>query len=616
MLLKIREKSQGVFSWLILLLICVPFALWGIQNYLDVGEESPVATVGEKEFFQRDINRAYRQYSENFKGMSIDEAQLKKLALEKLIRDEVLLQHVEDEGLAVTDKSVRDFVANLEYFQTDGKFDKERYKTLLSQQKITSDEFVRRIKKAMIMEQFQRTIVESSFSTDYDVEQFFKIQNQTRSAHFVTVPLSTVVADVGDDEVQAYYQDHVDNYRTEATVAIEYIELSLGDLAKSINPTSAQLEMFYQEQQDAFRTDERRKISHILLADKNKASEQAAEIKERLKTSSFETLASEFSADKLSASKGGDLGLIVAGDMDPDFEEIALGLVEGEVSEPVKTEFGYHIIKVTELTPGVVKPYEEVKKIVELGFKKVEAENIFYELGETLAEISFENPDTLEVAAESIGVAIHQTENFTRAQGNTDISAEESVREKAFSEDVLAGNNSEVIELGSDRIVVLRVLNHSPSKARELSEVSGLIESRLKGDSAKQQTLELAKELKALVQSGESLELLAKEKGFSFVVADDLGRNNGDLPWEINRAIFVGAKPKSDQPTTMVVALESGEQAVVNLLSVTEGALAKANKKEFGIARTNITKLLSEGDFDAVLSDLQADAVVNLSEQL
>ena len=614
MLLKIREKSQGVFSWLILLMICVPFALWGIQNYLDVGEESPVATVGEKEFFQRDINRAYSQYSENFKGMNIDETQLKKLALEKLIRDEVLLQHVEDEGLAVTDKSVRDFVATLEYFQTDGKFDKERYQALLSQQKITSDEFVRRIKKAMIMEQFQRTIVESGFSTDYDVEQFFKIQNQTRSAHFVTVPLPVVGADVGDDEIQAYYQDNVESYRTESTVAIEYIELALDDLAKSIKPTSAQLEMFYQEQQDAFRTDERRKISHILLSDENKALIQAAEIKERLKSSSFATLAGEFSADKLSASKGGDLGLIVAGDMDPDFEKIAFGLAEGEVSDPVKTEFGYHIIKVTELTPGVVKPYEEVKKIVELGFKKVEAENIFYELGETLAEISFESPDTLDVAAESIGVAIQQTDDFTRSQGNIDISAEESVREKAFSEDVLAGNNSEVIELGSDRIVVLRVLNHSPSKARELSEVSGLIESRLKRDSAKQQSLEIANALKALVQSGKSLDLLAKEKGLSYVVADDLGRNNGDLPWEINRAIFVGAKPKSDQPTTMVVALESGEQAVVNLLSVTEGELAKADKKELGIARTNITKLLAEGDFDAVLSDLQADAVVNLSE--
>ncbi|MBT4347830.1 MAG: peptidylprolyl isomerase, partial [Methylococcales bacterium] len=482
------------------------------------------------------------------------------------------------------------------------------------QQKITSDEFVRRIKKAMIMEQFQRTIVESGFSTDYDVEQFFKIQNQTRSARFVTVPLPVVGADVGDDEIQAYYQDNVESYRTESTVAIEYIELALDDLAKSIKPTSAQLEMFYQDQQDAFRTDERRKISHILLSDKNKALVQAAEIKERLKSSSFAALAGEFSADKLSASKGGDLGLIVAGDMDPDFEKIALGLAEGEVSEPVKTEFGYHIIKVPELTPGVVKPYEEVKKIVELGFKKVEAENIFYELGETLAEISFESPDTLDVAAESIGVAIQQTDNFTRSQGNTDISAEESVREKAFSEDVLAGNNSEVIELGSDRIVVLRVLNHSPSKARELSEVSGLIESRLKRDSAKQQSLEIANALKALVQSGESLDLLAKEKGLSFVVADDLGRNNGDLPWEINRAIFVGAKPKSDQPTTMVVALESGEQAVVNLLSVTEGELAKADKKELGIARTNITKLLAEGDFDAVLSDLQADAVVNLSE--
>jgi peptidyl-prolyl cis-trans isomerase D len=614
MLLKIREKSQGVFSWLILLMICVPFGLWGIQNYLGEGEESPVVTIGDKEFFQRDVNRAYSQHSQSFKGMNIDEAQLKKLALEKLIRDEVLLQYVENEGLAVTDKSVRDFVATLEYFQTDGKFDKERYQNLLSQQKMTSDEFVRRIKKAMIMEQFQRTIVESGFTTDYDVEQFFKIQNQSRSARFVVVPLPTDITAVGEEEIQQYYQDNAESYRTEAKVSIEYIELALDDLAKNIHPSPAQLELFYQEQQDAFRTDERRKISHILLADMDTALVQAAEIKARLKTSGFEALAGEFSADKLSASKGGDLGLIVAGDMDEAFEEVALGLAEGEVSEPVKTEFGYHIIKVTELTPGVVKPYEEVKEVVELGFKKVEAENIFYELGETLAEISFENPDNLEVAAESIGVSVRETESFTRTQGHDDISVEDLVREKAFSEDVLAGNNSEVIELGSDRIVVLRVLSHSVAKVRPLLEVSSLIKDRLKNDAAKQQALAVAKELKSLVQSGQSLAVLAKEKGLSFIVADDIQRNNADFPWEINSAIFIGAKPKSDRPTTMVVALESGEQAVVNLLSVTEGQLAKANKKEFGIARTNISKLLADGDFDAVLSSLQANALVNVSE--
>lgn len=614
MLLKIREKSQGVFSWVILLMICIPFGLWGIQNYLGEGEESPIVTIGDKEFFQRDVNRAYSQHSQSFKGMNIDETQLKKLALEKLIRDEVLLQYVENEGLAVTDKSVRDFVATLEYFQTEGKFDKQRYQNLLSQQKMTSDEFVRRIKKAMIMEQFQRTIVESGFTTDYDVEQFFKIQNQSRSARFVIVPLPTDVTAVEDEEIQTYYQDNAESYRTDAKVAIEYIELALDDLAKSIHPSPAQLELFYQEQQDAFRTDERRKISHILLTDMDTALVQAAEIKERLKSSGFEALAREFSADKLSASKGGDLGLIVAGDMDAAFEGIALGLVEGEVSEPVKTEFGYHIIKVTELTPGVVKPYEEVKKVVELGFKKVEAENIFYELGETLAEISFENPDTLEVAAEAIGIPVRQTESFTRTQGHDDISVEDLVREKAFSEDVLAGNNSEVIELGSDRIVVLRVLSHSLAKVRPLSEVSSLIKDQLKSDAAKQQALAVAKEIKLLVQSGQSLAVLAKEKGLSFTVADDIQRNNGHFPWEINSAIFVGAKPKSDRPTTMVVALESGEQAVVNLLSVTEGQLANANKKEFGIARANISKLLADGDFDAVLSSLQANALVNVLE--
>jgi len=474
MLLKIREKAQGVFAWIILILICVPFALWGIQNYLDVGKETPVLTVGDKDFFQRDVNRAIAQYSQKLAGMNIDEQTLKKQALNKLIDDEVLLQYVQDQGLVVTDDAMRSFISSLQYFQVNGKFDKKQYRALLASQNMTSAEFQNRIRNALIMEQFQHSILDSSFATDYDVEQFLKIQNQQRNFRYVTIALPKVTATPSDEEIQAYYQLHQDRYQTPERVAIEYIDLSLPELAGKVQTDEKQLKAFYEEHKDLYRTEERRKISHILFA-AGKDGEQAAlaraeKARERAKTEDFAKLAKELSDDKFSAKQGGDLGLFTVGTMEPAFEEVASKLKQGEISEPVKSAYGYHLIKVTELVPATTKPFSAVREEVKKAYQKSKAENTFYELSETLTEVSFEQPDNLLAAADATGIPIKKSELFSR-NSKKGIAAEEAIRKAVFSEDVLQGNNSEPIELGTDRLVVLRVLEHKPAATRPLQEV-------------------------------------------------------------------------------------------------------------------------------------------------
>ncbi|MDZ4153452.1 SurA N-terminal domain-containing protein, partial [Methylicorpusculum sp.] len=210
MLTKIREKAQGVFAWVILILITVPFALWGIQNYLDVGKEAPVASVGSKDFFQKDLTRAYEQYSQSLKNTDIDEESLKSQALQKLIKDEVLLQHVNSLNLVISDETARSFITSLDYFQTDGKFDKRQYQALLNSQGMSSSEFISRIKNALTMEQFQRAVVENSFATQYDLESFFKIQNQQRDVEYVTVALKKITEQPSDEVIEAYFQQHMD----------------------------------------------------------------------------------------------------------------------------------------------------------------------------------------------------------------------------------------------------------------------------------------------------------------------------------------------------------------------------------------------------------------------
>ncbi|MDD1610719.1 MAG: SurA N-terminal domain-containing protein, partial [Methylococcaceae bacterium] len=354
MLTKIREKAHGLFAQVLLIGICVLFGLWGINNYTDSSKEAAVASVGDKDFYQRDVNKAYEQYSQQFQGMGIDEQSLKDQALEKLISDEVLLQYVHKQGLVATDDATRDFIKTLPYFQIDGKFNDGQYKAVLSSQRMTSADFVSRIKNALIMEQFQNGLINSSFATNYDVENFFKIQNQQRDVDTMTVTIPSLTEQPSDTEISSYYQQHQAQYQIPEQLSIEYVELSLTDLAKKVPVTDEKLKAFYEDQKDTYTTPERRKISHILFIVNDKvndktALEKAQKAKQELATKDFAVLAKEVSDDKLTAKTGGDLGLFNAGALEKPLEDAAKTLKLGEVSNPVKSAFGYHLIKVTEL---------------------------------------------------------------------------------------------------------------------------------------------------------------------------------------------------------------------------------------------------------------------------
>ncbi|MGZ8928800.1 MAG: SurA N-terminal domain-containing protein [Methylobacter sp.] len=616
MLTKIREKAQGAFAWGILIVICVPFALWGIQNYLDTGEEAPVASVGDKDFYQRDVNRAYEQYSQQLQGMTFDEQSLKAQALEKLIKDEVLLQYVRAQGLVTTDDAAREFIKSLPYFQVDGKFDDKRYKAMLNSQKISSAEFVNRIKNALIMEQFQRSIIDSSFATKYDVESFFKIQNQQRDVDYVTVAVQKLTEQPSEQEIETYYQQHQDLFRIPEQVSVEYVELSLEDIAKTITVTDDKLKAFYEEQKDQYTTPERRKISHILFAindktDEKTALEKALKAKQELANKDFAALAAEVSDDKLTAKTGGDLGLFNAGVMEKSFEDAASSLKLGEVSNPVKSAFGYHLIKVTELVSGEVKPFESVKNEVTKAYQKAQAENAFYEAGEKLTEMSYENPDNLKTVADALGIAVKKTALFTKDKGDG-IAAEEKIRNAAFAEEVLKGNNSAPIELGTDRLVVLRMLEHKPAAVRDLKDVKKDIVDALLTDKAKQQAVEKARQIKARLQAGESIQAVAAENKLQVKTATGLTRSKEDVPLPLSQAIFKAAKPVGGKPTVFIAELPAGEQVVVSLSKAKEGAMTEDDKKQMELATKNIAKAFGQTEFNALINSLQADADIEV----
>jgi len=612
MLTTIREKSQGAFAWGILILIGVPFALWGINNYMDNGKEPPIASVGEKDFYQRDVNKAYEQYSQSMRGLGFDEQTLKAQALQKLIKDEVLLQYVQTRGLTVTDMDVREFIKALEYFQTDGRFDDTKYKSLLAAQQMSSNEFVGRVKNALVMEQFQHSIIDSSFASQYDVESFFKIQNQQRDVDYLTVPLQAVTEQPKPEVISAYYQQHQNAYQTPEQLSVEYVELSLADMAKKVAVTEEKLKAFYEEQKDQYTTPERRKISHILFAVKDKvadkeALEKAIKAKQELAGKDFAKLAVELSDDKATAKMGGDLGLFSTGVMEKNFEDAALALKQGEVSEPVKSAFGYHLIKVTELVQAQIKPYESIKDEVTKAYQKTQAENLFYEAGEKLAEISYQNPDNLQTVADELGLEIKKSAFFTKERGEG-VAADGKIRSTAFTDEVLQGNNSSPIELGGDFLVVLRMHEHKPAAVRDLEAVKADIAAVLSKDKAKQLSIEKAKQIKARLQAGAAIQIIAAENKLDVKSAKGLTRRKGDIPDPLKQAIFIAAKPIGNKPNIFIAPLDSGEQVVVSLTKVSEGVMGDSDKKQLELAKKNIGNAMGQTEFNAVLNSLQADA--------
>jgi peptidyl-prolyl cis-trans isomerase D len=621
MLTKIREKSQGALAWVILTLICVPFALWGINNYLDTGKEAAVASVGDRDFYQRDVNKAYEQYSQNLQGLSVDEQTLKTQALQKLIKDEVLLQYVHSEGLVITDDEARAFIKSLPYFQVDGKFSDTQYKTLLSSQRISSGEFVSRIKNALTMEQFQHSIIDSSFSTQYDVEGFFKIQNQQRDVDFVAVPLQASTEKPTDEEISTYYQQHQALYEMPEQVSVEYVELILDDIAKKVVVSDDKLKAYYDDQKELFTNPERRKISHILFTINDKvtekeALEKATKAKNELQTKDFSVLAAEVSDDKLTAKKGGDLGLFNVGVMEKSFEEAASTLKLGEVSNPVRSAFGYHLIKVTELVAGGVKPFDSVKNDVVQAYQKAQAENAFFEAGEKLTEMSFEHPDSLQTVATNLGVAVNKSSMFTKDKGEG-IAAEEKIRSAAFSEEVLQGNNSAPVELGVGRLVVVRLLEHKAATKRELNEVKQDVVSELTKQKAQLQADEKVQKITEKLRSGISIQALAAENNLSVKTEKALVRGKNKLPESLSNAIFKAAKPLEGKPTIFNVVLPTGERLVVSLSKVTVGTLGEDDKKQIELAKKNIANAFGQTEFNQTLNSLQrkADVTVNAKTQ-
>jgi len=581
MLQAIRDKVTGWIAYGIIFLISIPFALWGVNSYFGGGEVAPAATVNGEEISLQTFDRAYSNYRQRLAqlfGGSIpasfaSEPALKAQVLDQLVEEAALRQYIENQQYRIGDADLGRLIRNMDEFKRDGQFDAEIYEAQLRSVGLSPLAFEQRLRLSGSMEQFQNGIRATAFVIPLVKKDFANLKNQTRKIRSLSYRVDAQSLDVNASEIEQYFLANPGRYNTPEKLRIDYIELSLDSIKQNIDVSEEDIEARYQENLASYTSPELREASHILISSSDEVEDAEAlakinAIRDRiLAGESFADLAGVVSEDPVSAADGGSLGEVGRGDMVPTFESSLYSLALDELSEPVKTAFGWHLIQVSSITGGEVLSYDSVKSALTDEIKSGLAEVQIYELLERLANVAYEQPDSLLPAAEQLDLKVLTSDWFDRSAGSG-IAADARVRQLAFSDEILVqGLNSEAVELGNERVVFVRLNEHKPAQAQPLQEVQQQVRAELVNQKLSELSLQAGTQALSDLESGKSLDDLAQE--WSTAVADHgfVARNQSEIAPAILTRSFSMSKPEQGLIYDGLSA-GAGEYVIIELSAV------------------------------------------------
>jgi len=601
MLLAIRERIMGFLGWVILGILFIAFAFFGLNSYLQTDAVSYAAVVNGEEIGLAQQQRAYEslrtrleeQLGDTYDPALLDEKMLKANSLQQLINQRLILQAADSGGLAASNEQVALRISAVDAFKEGGVFSKDRYEQVLGYQGIRPAEFEQGLKQDIIISQFTGGITLSAAVPEQSLSQAFTLEGQQRRFKYLQLPLSmfSTRVTVSDEEAEKYYEAHGDAFMTPERVRAQYLELDVATLIRLLPDTNAEAT--------------------------SAALEKANSIVSRLDAGEdFAALATELSDDPGSAANGGDLGFFGRGLMTPEFEKAVFELEPGELSKPVKSAFGFHIIELVEIRPEVATPLAEVRDELVSQLLSSERSDLFYEKSEALSNLTFEHPDSLQGAADELELEIRDTDWVTVNEG-TGIAEHENVREALFSEDVLDnGNNSAAIEIGDDHIVVLRVVKRQEAARQPLDAVVEQIRQLIRDEKSRVLAGEKGRELLAGLQEGDvTLDSVAAAESLAVQSADLVTRNASVPAAAVVAAAFAASEPETDQPVYHGRMSASGNYIIIALEEVKAGDFAGLPAMAQEQLRDNLNKVQGAAEMAAVLSILKAQASINIPAQ-
>jgi peptidyl-prolyl cis-trans isomerase D len=634
MLNSIRDHAKGWFSWLLVVVISVPFAFWGINEYMSVGDRLPVAEVNGIEIDQQQYRAALdnqrqflmRQAGEQANPAMFNDPAFKRGVLEAMIQRALLKEDTERAGYRIGDAQLAGFIRSVPQFQREGKFDPRLYEQVLLASREGSAVFEDRLRQQHAIEQVRHSFTESSFVTTQELERLLRLSTERREFSHVVFPAADAGKDVSvpGGRIEQEYRENQAAYRTPERMRVEYLRLSPRDYASDIKLSEEDLRRVFESRKQKLRVPEQRRASHILIKLPEKADapamdealRKAGELARRARAGEdFAKLAKDYSQDAGSAKAGGDLGGVAPGTMVKPFEDAVFRLNAGEISEPVKSEFGYHVIKLTELTPERVPEFETVRKQLEAEERQTQAEARFLEQAETFRNLVFEQPDSLTPAAEQLGLKVEQSDWFTRERG-IGIASDARVRDVAFGDEVMLRNvNSEAMEIAGNALLSVRKLDIEAPRQRPLDEVRAEIEQQLRRKFGKE---EAARRGSAMVSTlelgGDWNRLLVEHKLTAHESAYARTDPAPGVLRELMQVVFRAPGPAAGKAVYGGLALANGDYAVFRLNKVQEGDPAKAGDELRERLKAILKRRDGEETFTAYLQGLRSAAKVQVFE--
>ncbi|MEM1190741.1 MAG: SurA N-terminal domain-containing protein [Pseudomonadota bacterium] len=583
MLQDIRANSQGTIAKIIIGLIVVSFSIFGIESLLFSGSTNAVAEVNGEEIspfdLQQELSVQQRQLlsilGDDADPALLDQANLTEQALEALVRREIIVQAASGMNLISSDSLLGELISSMEQFQIDGQFSMDMFQSSLAAVGFTPSLFRDRLANDVQVGQLRAGLIGSDFATSEELALAARINAETRDVRYATLPVEDFGAavEVSDEAVSRYFDANQDRYRSEESVNVAYLELQLDDYREAVSEERLREE--FELVRDEFEVATEARVSHILLdgsADEN--AELVAEIRAELDSGkAFAELAAERSTDFGSASTGGDLGY-TAGDAFPDaMEEAIAELGVDEISGPIETEAGTHIILVTDRREGTEVTFDSVRGELEDRIQRDDAAAELLLDVERLRDVAFNAAD-LDDPATELSVSVATEDGVTRVTG-PGVFSDARLRDAAFSEDVLdLGHNSDVIELDPEHYVVLRVRERLSEKPLPLEEVAQEIRQELQQAAARDEAQAAADRILAGIEAGESLENAALQAGVEWQVEFGALRGGGRLPVAVRNTLFALAAPEGDEILRTITESSSGDELyVLEFIGRNEGSL-------------------------------------------
>ncbi|MFO1469116.1 MAG: SurA N-terminal domain-containing protein [Steroidobacteraceae bacterium] len=628
MLQSLHDKIKGWVAYVLLGAIAIVFVLWGIN--FTMGAPSYAAKVGDREISSTDVRQNYQQelarVERSFPGplTEAQRAEIKNRVLEDSVSLEALIGRLEDMGYRVSEQDLLKTMSEIPAFQVDGKFDSAHAVAVLKAQGRSVPEVEALIRRQIQVNQLETALRGSSFTTDTEAKSLDALTRQQRELAWVQVSAAHYLPEVKVDDaaIKTWYEQHKSEYMTPETLDLRYLELSLADMSAKVQVTEAQLRAYFTEQKsrspEKYVQAEQRRVSHILLQVTDPKEDAAAKAKaedlfKRAKGGEdFAKLAKQFSQDKASAEQGGDLGWSERKVWVAPFAEAAFSMQPGEIKGPVKTQFGYHILKLEGVRPQAEKTFEESRADLEAQYRRNEAERLFNAAQDQLADAALQSATDLDAVAKKTGLPVKQIDGFSRTSGGGALGNAPKLLEAVFSQDVIDGRISPIIEVEKGRGIVVRGSNHKVPQQKPLEAVMAEVTDAVRKQRSALMASAAAQAGIKSVAGGQTLDAFAKSVGATPQAPKFVGRSDQAVPEELREAAFTAPKPAAGKPVLKTVELANGDTALLVFSNVKVEPAQDIQSRQL---KRQYADALAQSEAMAYASAARADTTVKLNPQ-